>query len=281
MRRRHSSIKQAAAELAKALKWLPRRGVEELVERIRRTRGGSVHSFQRWGRELVPIVELREIRAQLLTGFRRVVTTSKLAKWSKLWGGFETWCEASLRTKEWCNLRISISRKFGGDVNEAVELLIEVFGRVAEAEEADAQAQEILSWASHHLWIKRNRWSSAAHLIETIRTAPIAIIVQVRKHLDSIVRRRRRQLTERNSSLADAFDQRLTPAEEVAERESFDRLVNAIAQLPKASRRVIEARLTGLSFAQIGAILNRSPATVYRLHNAALKQLMKQLPELQ
>jgi RNA polymerase sigma factor (sigma-70 family) len=93
-------------------------------------------------------------------------------------------------------------------------------------------------------------------------------------------RTKTRSLTGRDGeSSRDVVDDRPTPLEQLATEEERWRLLAALRKGPPRVRRMVDLRLAGLSFEQIGRKVGLSAATVFRALREQIEQARRLLEE--
>jgi len=83
---------------------------------------------------------------------------------------------------------------------------------------------------------------------------------------------------EENNSLLETLADAEDPYEELLEREQTQALTNAIENLGEREKQVIQLYYyDGLTFKEIGQVMNISESRVYQIHTRALARLREQL----
>lgn len=90
-------------------------------------------------------------------------------------------------------------------------------------------------------------------------------------------RRLRHRLSLPFVHLLGAADPAPSPEERVADADEWERTMAMLTRLPKSERRVCELRLSGLSFAEIAAVLGKRDAAVRKAESRAEARLRRLL----
>ena len=115
---------------------------------------------------------------------------------------------------------------------------------------------------------------------EPRHATPAAWLFQIARNaaLDHHRRSGRREKTVR--ALANEPAPSIDPGAVAQERLLYRQLMEAVAQLPERHREVIGLRHSGLSFLEVGGLLNCSEDAAKMLYHRALKALRAAVPEL-